>query len=401
MHQKKQDHACKRSDAQTEKVNQERSKKQRRLNEDQPCVSSSMVENLIVEFVVQDLQPLSVVEGVGFRRMIEGLNSKAKIMCSTTLKDCLQAKFCMRLHECDFVCTTADFWTQQARSYIGVTCHWIDEDDLQRHSVALAFRRFKGVHSYDKIALTLKEIHGEFDLDTSKIVNVVTDNSSNFMKAFREFSEPGIFYGMPIDNQDIVREHEAAHTSEADDGHDEPVHIAITDLLTADEYTESSGIYLPSHLSCFSHTLNLLATTDANKALTSDGLYKRMYRTVASKCTSLSNASHQSSKAAETVFEILSRTNPKPNTTRWNSEYDCYSVILDLKEKINIVMERLQLPKFSLQDFSFLAEWVEAMRFISQALDKFQGEFTAESYRETKVLGFRGKYGCSFRLLWF
>lgn len=382
MHQQKQSKRPASTDVNSNGAGCEsKPKKQCRLDEEQPFVSASKVEKLIIDFVVQDLQPLSIVEGAGFRRMIEGLNSKAKVMCTTTLKDRLETLFSkmtekikITLHDCEFVCTTADIWTQQARSYLGVTCHWIDPGDLQRHSIALAFRRFRGVHSYDKIASMMMNIHTEFDLDTSKIVNVVTDNGSNFVKAFREYAEPGIFDEKPVDEI-------AVHATDTDtvETEEEPVHNAITYLFADADFAESSGIYLPSHLSCFSHTLNLLATTDANKALT-DAAYKRLYRAVASKCTSLSNASHQSSKAAEAVFEILGRTIPKPNTTRWNSEYDSYSTILDLKDKINIVMQRLQLPKFSAQEFTFLSEWVEVMRPISQALDKLQGEFTMESF---------------------
>ena len=105
-----------------------------------------------------------------------------------------------------------------------------------------------------------------------------------------------------------------------------------------------------------------------------------MYRSIAGKCSSLSNAAHQSSKAAEAVLDILGRTIPKPNSTRWNSEFDSYSTIYNMKDKINNVMERLQLPKFSNQDFTFLGEWLEVMKPIAQALDKLQGENTPEAY---------------------
>lgn len=35
---------------------------------------------------------------------------------------------------------------------------WLDED-LKRHSLALACQRFAGTHSYDRIAETLEDIH--------------------------------------------------------------------------------------------------------------------------------------------------------------------------------------------------------------------------------------------------
>lgn len=89
---------------------------------------------------------------------------------------------------------------------------------------------------------------------------------------------------------------------------------------------EPASIYLPPHLPCFSHTLNLLASADANKALTCDAAYKRIYRSMSGKCTSLSNTSHQSSKASEVVHDELARTIPKPNSTRWNLEFGRYCV---------------------------------------------------------------------------
>jgi len=75
----------------------------------------------------------------------------------------------------------------------------------------------------------------------------------------------------------------------------------------------------------------------------------------------------------------LARTIPKPNSTRWNSEFDSsYCVIYDVRDKVNVVMEHLQLSKFSSQDFSFLGEWIDVMKPITQALDKMQGENTVE-----------------------
>jgi len=92
------------------------------------------------------------------------------------------------------------------------------------------------------------------------------------------------------------------------------------------------------------------------------------------------NASHQSSTASEAVHDVLARTIPTPNSTRWNSDFDSYCVIYDVTDKVNVVMGCLQLPKFSSQDFAFLGEWIAVMKPITHALDKMQGENTMESY---------------------
>lgn len=53
-------------------------------------------------------------------------------------------------------------------------------------SGVLSFNRFKGSHTYDKIAEMLFEIQ-YFKLRHEQVVSTTTDNGSNFVKAFREF----------------------------------------------------------------------------------------------------------------------------------------------------------------------------------------------------------------------
>jgi hypothetical protein len=51
----------------------------------------------------------------------------------------------------------------------------------------LSCRRFNGKHSYDRVAEILHDILNEFSLQREQIVSTITDNGTNFVKAFQEF----------------------------------------------------------------------------------------------------------------------------------------------------------------------------------------------------------------------
>ena len=84
---------------------------------------------------------------------------------------------------------------------MGVTAHWI-KGDSTRKSAALACRRFKGSHTYDCIAELLLEIFAEYEINVRKIVATVTDNGSNFVKAFKEYAQ--------VDGEDMDEDEEDA-----------------------------------------------------------------------------------------------------------------------------------------------------------------------------------------------
>lgn len=58
---------------------------------------------------------------------------------------------------------------------------------MERKSAAIAYKRIEGTHSAEAIAIELARIYELFGLNNEKIVATVTDNESNFIKAFRMF----------------------------------------------------------------------------------------------------------------------------------------------------------------------------------------------------------------------
>lgn len=68
-----------------------------------------------------------------------------------------------------YVCITTDVWTHPCRSYLGVSVHFIDEENIKlRKSYVLAFRRLKQRHTFDYLASCLNEIFDEYELPVKK-----------------------------------------------------------------------------------------------------------------------------------------------------------------------------------------------------------------------------------------
>lgn len=157
-------------------------------------VSQKSIEKALVMYVVQGLQPFNVVEQEPFTNFGSALQPTAKIMTRNTLHSMIDnASKGMKkvvtdaMRGVDHITTTTDCWSNRRRSFIGVTAHWIDSESLKRCSAALVCKQLRGSHTFGMLANALNDIHSEFEI-WGKTVRT-TDNSSNFIKAFRVFGE--------------------------------------------------------------------------------------------------------------------------------------------------------------------------------------------------------------------
>ncbi|CAI6360367.1 unnamed protein product [Macrosiphum euphorbiae] len=147
-------------------------------------LKQTQYENNLVNFIVNNMKPISITENKDFQKLILDLDPNIKMISRRTLKIFFSNTLC----HCEVrVCTTADIWSTKHRSFIGITAHWIDDKTLGRHSCVLACQRFFGAHTFDKIGEIMVDIFSKFNLSNDNIVSTVTDNGSNFVKAFKEF----------------------------------------------------------------------------------------------------------------------------------------------------------------------------------------------------------------------
>ena len=261
----------------------------------------------------------------------------------------------------DYVCTTADIWSKNNKSFFGVTAHWIDPTTLQRRSVALACRRIKGRHTFDVIASTLESIHNDYRIG-QKVVMTVTDNGSNFVKAFKEFSS------------DLPRAPESDRAAADSADVDDVEFIDIDGMLNADD----SEFSLPPHQRCASHTLNLVAVSDS-RAADDDAGYKKISRATFAKCCALWNKAGRSTPCADIVRDKINACLIVPCPTCWNSFYNSVDKIRLLIEKnqpdtVFDVFKALDVAPFKPTELTFLSEYCTVMQPLAFSLDLLQAE---------------------------
>lgn len=115
----------------------------------------SAVDQLIVIYNINEARPLELVESFSFRAMVSGLNPRANILCVKKLRKLIESereashcKLLQTLATMKHVCLAVDIWSTLKHSFMGVTCHWIEEETCKQRSAALACKRFKGWFRY-------------------------------------------------------------------------------------------------------------------------------------------------------------------------------------------------------------------------------------------------------------
>ena len=231
-------------------------------------------------FIIDDMVPLSEVERPGFARLMKKLVGNLVLKKRTFFTEKLVANYSntktrliMALAEASFVSKTADLWTSRRRAFLEMTVHWLGED-LVRRSACLALRRVIGSHTFDVIAKIIDGIHREFGI-SSKVNVTLTDNGSNFLKAFRVF-------GSNTTELQEDGQHEDNEEEESAEFDEEMVYIDLFEIIGGQYERDSSvdsqsdedniemsdenpgRIKLPKHIRCSCHLLNLIATRDVD-----------------------------------------------------------------------------------------------------------------------------------------
>lgn len=151
------------------------------------------LDNLVVRMIVEDLQPLSVVEDKGFKKLVNGLNPRYDLpSCreiGRTLLSSIDNREVERVHQElekeKHIPLTTDIWTsRQTKAFITVTAHYISPEWILK-SVVLDTVHMVKSHTADNIAEELRFFCSKWGI-SYQICSIVTDNAANMIAAIKQ-----------------------------------------------------------------------------------------------------------------------------------------------------------------------------------------------------------------------
>lgn len=284
----------------------------------------------LLRFIISGFLPFRIVENLQFKLFVKRLRSDYKLpsrkyLSSTLLNEVyLHDKIMVKneLENSKYVSLTLDLWSsEQQYSYVGVTCHFFDEN-FNYFNRLLTHEQVIGSHSSGNLTEVVRDILVDWGL-TGKVFGLVTDHASNVL------------------------------------GLGDSLGYALTDIDAA------TPIKI-HQLGCTAHLINLIVgkmckpTSELLKEETPIALsteewedFKR-FQAIVVKCKKTAQAFHQSnilSEQLENKQEELGINQHKliqEVPTRWNSTYLMMERIFEQVKAINAVFrERAHKNKYN------------------------------------------------------
>ncbi|KAL5237416.1 hypothetical protein ACI65C_004826 [Semiaphis heraclei] len=228
----------------------------------------------------------------------------------------------------------------------------------------------KGKHSFDVLAKSMEAVYTEFDIN-HKITYSTTDNGSNFVKSFKVYNKNNdqnisnldSYVNNIIDDDSNdefelqVRTNDEDNLQEDDD--DDPNEsisvFPVFETLEENDLNFDTDVQysLPKHHRCAAHTLNLIATKDAENAL-HNNLFTTQSRSTFGKLQILFNKQSRSTQIADIINDYIGVYLKILNTTRWNSHFDAMKFLLKHRKssptKFNAMCDDLKIVRINNND---------------------------------------------------
>ncbi|KAG9261818.1 zinc finger BED domain-containing protein 4-like [Astyanax mexicanus] len=149
--------------------------------------SQQMLDSALVNMIVKDLQPFTIVDDAGFREFVGILDPTYVIPSRKALKSMVEAKYTEtkekakeEVQKATAVSLTSDMWTSiHMDAYLAITCHLINEKD-ELSTFLLGVGKFPKSHSAENLAEVKTALMAEWGIQ-KKVRCLVTDAAPNMV----------------------------------------------------------------------------------------------------------------------------------------------------------------------------------------------------------------------------
>ncbi|XP_059096593.1 zinc finger BED domain-containing protein 4-like [Tigriopus californicus] len=324
-------HLGKAHKAELDKLEGESAKRNKNIPKGYPPNSDRKreLDQWLCRMIATDLQPISIVEDVGFKNFCAAMDPFYSLPTRRTLSNVdipnlytkVQDQVKTVLRGVDTVSITTDLWSSKnCVSFIAVTVHYFDEETLTLQALILDCLRIRGRHTAQLLGEELKSILQRNALE-DKVLLGITDNGANMVKAIKDM-----------------------------------------------------GI---KHFPCYAHTLNLVALSSMR-----DVPAVMAIKEIASKVVELTRRSTLIAEAFETIQKNQGRTKVQKLIqdvpTRWNSSFEMMERLLELRGPVSMLLTepgmRERVGIVDSNTWQGLQEATEVLRPLYEATIELSGE---------------------------
>uniref|UniRef100_H3BEL7 HAT C-terminal dimerisation domain-containing protein n=1 Tax=Latimeria chalumnae TaxID=7897 RepID=H3BEL7_LATCH len=154
------------------------------------------LNNSVVNIILKDLRPISIVEDKGFREFVE---LGYQLPSRTFFIEMVEKKYLVTMQNIkvelitpEKIALASDIWTSLAtEAYMSVTAHFITKD-WQLKSINLATKPLSERHTGENIVTFIEQVFEKFELEPSCICALVCDNGANMVAAAKKLKEKSI-----------------------------------------------------------------------------------------------------------------------------------------------------------------------------------------------------------------
>lgn len=168
--------------------------KTKKFEED--SVKARGITEKVMEFIALDDQPFSVVEDIGFRRLIQHIEPRytlpSRRYFAETSLPAMYDRVAKHVHELmstdrQTLSFTTDIWSSDVSptSMLSLTAQWIDSD-FKLQNILLHSREFVGSHTAAAISDALSTMFDTWHIEKSNVHVIVRDNARNMIKAMED-----------------------------------------------------------------------------------------------------------------------------------------------------------------------------------------------------------------------